>query len=194
MDPINIILFIISLTKRKLEKNDKIKRVLIKYGLIELKPDFDSVYCRTLIEYGIDKNPPELCYLFAEHEVKEAFKIEIYDKKVEEFNRTAEKELHTSLNNKIRKLKISFELCKLAEEIKEFKDKFIEITNTTRSPKELELYNKLTKVEINFMKQTFVYQSEEYMKYLINDFENKYLKKKLLYQTKRWDKKNNRRW
>ena len=76
---LKIIPFIIKLAIRSIEKNEKIKRILHKFDLIELKTDFDSIYCRALVEYGVEKYPPQFCRLFGEKEVINAFRDELYE-------------------------------------------------------------------------------------------------------------------
>ena len=79
---------IIKLSTRRVGRSQKVIRILKTLRLDKLKDDFDSIYARTLVEYGVDNKPKTLLQIFSEKEVITAFKEQLYNKDNEdEFNK-----------------------------------------------------------------------------------------------------------
>jgi KaiC/GvpD/RAD55 family RecA-like ATPase len=185
------IIKILEFIEKKSSKNYDVYKILDKIGLKELKPDFESVYFRTLIEYGKEKYPTDFCHLFAEKEVIAAFREKLYENNKGIFSTVANNTFETIYKKKLEDRLIHPSDMDLKQEIEIFKTKFIEITRTTKTPKELELSNQLTDIKITLMKQSFTYQAEKYMHYLIDQFnkefpDNKYIQQKGELRIKSW--------
>ncbi|HED38086.1 MAG TPA: hypothetical protein ENI76_07570, partial [Ignavibacteria bacterium] len=147
---------ILKFSIRKVERNQKVIRILKALGLDKLRDDFDSIYARTLVEYGVDNKSKKLLQIFSEKKVITAFKEQLYNKDNEgEFKKKVEAFLQLGMAYKTIK--------NLDEEIDQFKSKFNEFTNTTRTPKELEMFNKIMALELSNIERTFDYQVEQYI-------------------------------
>ncbi len=168
---ISIALEIIKLSKSKLERNYKVTKLLKEFNLIELKNNFNSVYAHTLVRFGVDKNTL-IVELFADKNIVNAFKTELYDKESGEFKA----EIIYSYYHGKPDLKREFPDFKvIKKEIDIFREKFKYITNRSRTPSELELYNKINHLEQMEYERRFEYQVEQYLKRLVDDFSIEFL-------------------
>ena len=172
----------------KLERNHKVLKLLQKFNLDTLKDDFDSIYAHTLVKYGVERKPPELVTLFTDDAVKELFKRNLYDNKEDKF-----KDVPAILSHlqKIGRPKLYLRAEEYELELTAFLNIFSTLTNTSRNPKELELFNKVNKLELQHIKmieqqeelleekrkKSFGYQIEQYLIRLKNDFQKAYLDK-----------------
>jgi internalin A len=181
---LKLIELIIKYSFKTLERNYKILKLLNNRNLLNLqeKPEFDFVYSRTLVEYGMDKKPLELLYLFALKDVKESFHNELYKKQTGAFIREINSQLHTNKDMKLQPLKNNFQAKDLPKEIEDFKQNFEYITNQTATPFQLRKYNEdqqfhFKVLEENY-KNSFEYKIDKYKKHLVNSFDKKYNQEK----------------
>ncbi|MCU0644513.1 MAG: hypothetical protein MUC94_09645, partial [bacterium] len=172
----------------KLERNHKVLKLLQKFNLDTLKDDFDSIYAHTLVKYGVERKPPELVTLFADDAVKQLFKRNLYDKKENKFKDVPDILSHLQ---KIGRPRLYLKADQYENQLNDFLGFFSEFTNTSRNPKELELFNKVNKLELQHIKmieqqeellevqrkKSFDYQIEQYLIRLKNDFQKAYLNK-----------------
>ena len=182
---LKLVELIIKYSFKTLERNYKILKLLDNRNLLNLqeKPEFDFVYSRTLVEYGMDKKPLELLYLFALKDVKEASYNELYNNKTGAFLREIDSQLHTNQDKKLQPLKNIFQAKDLPNEIEDFKQNFEYITNQTATPFQLRKYNEdqqfqMKVLETNY-KNSFDYKIDKYKKHLVNSFNKEYIKKEL---------------
>jgi Leucine-rich repeat (LRR) protein len=153
---IEAIKLIVKLSVTKLERNQKVINILNRLGIDRLKEDFDSVYIHALVEFAVDGKPLILLEVLAEKEVITAFKKQLYDKKqIREFNSTIKAYLMLG--------RAKSTIDNLDKELKQFRQIFLEITNKTRTPKELEIYNKILSLEQSNLEQSYEYQVEQYL-------------------------------
>lgn len=176
---------LIQLSQQRLERNYIVLKVLKKMKLTDLKPDFESIYTHALVKYGANKQPIELIYLFSLEIVQQAFKDELYAKMQNEFRNTLNAAIDTN-PAQIQGLKyLNFSLD---NEISEFLAIYEELREQTKTPKELELFNRIRKLELQNLEllehtkqKSFEHQTRKYLKRLESDFyktyiaENKYV-------------------
>jgi tetratricopeptide (TPR) repeat protein len=136
----NIFLFY----KSKLEKNFTCYSALKKLGISTIRDDFNYCYLETLYFQIHEKNKNKsIIKLFALKEVESAFQKEIYESSSDSFELAFEDNLHTNPQLRVLKnLNISID-----EELREFRDEFIKVVQTTRKPKEISNSNQLAQIQ-----------------------------------------------
>jgi hypothetical protein len=118
-------------------------RILKQIGLRPKKEDFESLYIGTIYnlihEHGKEK---KIIRLFELSEVKNAFKVELYEKNNWSFQLAFDDHLHT--NPAFRNLKdIRIDIDR---ELRDFRNEFIKLINESRSPKEVESQQNISSI------------------------------------------------
>jgi hypothetical protein len=167
-------------TRKKLERNHKVLKLLKALGLGALEDKFDSIYNHTLVEYAVDANPIELTLLFAAKDVKKAFQQGLCKDDHTELEKALEKELFS--NKKLALLTHIYKNAKdLEPEIKSFCDLYEYFTLQVANPLLLRKYNEDKKFQVEMMaekeRKSFDFQAEQYLHRLQDDFQKDFLDK-----------------
>lgn len=110
-------------------------RLLKEHGFLSLTKDFRSVYVFSLIEYAERCDPKELVELFANENVIDAFRNELYKKKnAPSFKKMLEAVLHTCKDDSFISLKKTFKASGLKKEVGIFKEIFQQKTKESKNP------------------------------------------------------------
>jgi adenylate kinase family enzyme len=173
---IEIAKLIINHSLKKMTKNQKILTILNKVNKLTLKKDdFESIFIHTLVEYGVDKPDKDLVNFFSSPLISDAIKQEKHTKDLKGFKETCK-----FVFDDFQGLENFTKFDAITDEINEFIITYDSLVETSANPIILKMYN--LQKEDSF-KQTFEYQSEKYLKYLIQDFDvsfpqNKYIQQK----------------
>ncbi|MEQ9443278.1 MAG: hypothetical protein RIG62_29845 [Cyclobacteriaceae bacterium] len=135
---LKVVSVVVKAFKSKLERELRSYAILKRFNLVSLEDDFDAIYVATLYNLIHDKDKPrEIVSLFELDEVKESYKREIYEKNDWTFHIEIDDNLHTNPNlEELKNIQIN-----IGQEIEDFKKEFREVTNQSRSPKEVESIN-----------------------------------------------------
>lgn len=129
---------------KNLEREHKFLKLLKILGIGELKDSFDSIYDYTLVEFGLDANPPEITLLFAEKKVKDAYQTNFE-------NALAH---HLQSHKKLDILRhIYKDAGDLQPEIKRFKGIFDRFTMKSANPQLLKTYNKMNRLMMETLEE-----------------------------------------
>lgn len=150
---------------RILAGDHRILKILKRYGFAKLEKDFASIYTHTLVEFGKERELPELVYLFATQEVIDAFKKDLYQNTTT-FHRLLEDQLHTN-RNLPQELKSIPTLRAIKADIKEFCELFDYLTQQTANPFSLKMHNRTYEGILQLLeeneKKSFDYQATAYL-------------------------------
>ncbi len=165
--------------KNNIPTGSGISRILNHFHKLKLvNKDFNSVYIHTIVAFSEDVTNPDLIKYFCNEDIIELFKKRAFETDKDEFIRITDSVLHRC---GLLGLKEYQNLKQLQPEINIFIEYFEALVNQCGNPLLLKMYN--TQKESDARQQeeiyrnSFEFQSEKYMEYLIKDFDDKYLKK-----------------
>ncbi len=145
--------------------------ILKPLGLARLENEPKSIYAHALVDYGVDKEPPQLVLLFAQADVRAAL-----EKTPEKLPATLDAHLHT--NPDLKALKGFPSVKSLEEEIAQFQSIFEGFQRQAADPFMLKRINSmqdtLEKLEEENRINSFEYQVEKYLNLSIRDFAKNY--------------------
>ncbi len=179
---IEVAKLMINISLKKMTKNQKILSILNKVNKLTLrKDDFEAIYVHSLVEYGVDKADKDLVRYFSSLTISKAIKKEIHTNDVKEFIKVCE-----LVFDDFKGLENFSEFDLLNDEIKEFHQTYDYIVSQTVTPFTLKKYNEDKKFQNEMIatiyKNSFEYQSEKYLKYLIKEFKKEFPGKKYIEQ------------
>jgi hypothetical protein len=129
---------------KNLEREHKFLKLMKILGIGELKNSFESIYDYTLVEFGLDVNPPGLTLLFAEKKVKDAYQTN-FEKALTQ---------HLKSHKKLKTLRhIYKDANDLQPEIQRFKAIFDRFTMKSANPQLLETYNKMNRLMMKTLEE-----------------------------------------
>ncbi len=160
---------------KSLQRDYRILSIQKPLKLSKLENNPKSIFAHALVDYGIDKNPPELVLLFSQPEIRKA--IEKEDDKLSKF---LEVQLHTNKN--LTALKNHFPSVEsLEDEIFEFREIFHGFQKQAADPFLLRRFNQMQEGIDQLLerdrKNSFEYQIENYLNGRIEDFQKNFLDK-----------------
>ena len=166
---------------RMLAREHQVVKTLKRYGFAKLEKDFDSIYTHTLVEFGEDRTPPELVYLFATQEVIDAFKKDLYQETAT-FHRFLEDQLHTN-RNLPKELKSIPSLRSIKDDIEIFCGFFDHLTQQTANPFSLKMHNRTHEKVLKLLEEnerkSFDYQTNAYLQQKRKEFQEEFLEEDL---------------
>jgi Leucine-rich repeat (LRR) protein len=190
-----IIDFLMGKSIKKLEKKHKYLKLMKYLGISDLKPDFDSVYTHTLMEYSIDslsgkqKNifksnlvPKEFIELFSFDSIRRAFNKDFLDGNDSLPTLNEEIERQFASNDKLSHIRNFFPNSEsFKSEIETFWNLFKHFLKQSSDAFALHEYNELIKCSQKILsrlekqdKKEFNYQVKNYLNALNKNFEEEF--------------------
>lgn len=170
-------------SRAKIERNYKILRLLKEIGIVPLSSDFQSIYAHALVEYLADTGQVEIVHLFAQREVRNAFKDGIYKDtgQMAQFEESLLAQIHENRkDNKLSVLAYVFKsLLDLKPEVDRFTELYEHYSLLSATPFQIKKYNEDNQFKLKILeneeRKSFDYQVQQYLMRLRDEFQRDYL-------------------